>query len=202
MRVKKRGKSREFTGGCAEVQAGVPRGRGGMQIRSRKHQLLENRRVTSSRRPVARLPPLLVQRRYIRALLNEALDDVLPAAMLHRIPVLNFNFLHHSPALRRRHVQRRVFILVLEVGVRAGFEENADHVTVALAARQSTARAASTRQEATGQQHHGCQRRGAVSTATALACMYLKERGHVRLVTRHLQAQCRGESLSLLQSLT
>ena len=92
MRVKKRGKSREnaqFTGGCAEVQARVARGRGGMQIRSRKHQLLEHRRVTSSRRPVARLPALLVQRRYIRALLNEALDDVLPAVMLHRIPVLN-----------------------------------------------------------------------------------------------------------------
>ena len=45
-------------------------------------------------------------------------------------------------------------------------------------------------------------RQRAVSTVSALACMYLKERGHVRLVTRHLQAQCRGESLSLLQSLT
>jgi RNase P/RNase MRP subunit POP5 len=74
--------------------------------------------MTACSSPVARLPALLVQRGNVSALLHQTFDNLLSA-------------------FSRSHVQRRVFVFVLKVGVCACFKEYCNHVAVALAAGTS-----------------------------------------------------------------
>ncbi len=89
-----------------------------MQIGAREHELLENGRVATSGCPMTRLPPLPVQCSHICPFLHEMLYNLL------------------SP-LRRSHVQRRVLVFVLEVGVGACVEKRGYHVAVAFTATAS-----------------------------------------------------------------